>query len=132
MSEFADRADTSAPDLGRPEDDPPFTIRMQPPWTWERRHDPATPRVVRVDRGQASWAVVDLDDRLRGELAGQLWADHDDVHDWPVQHPVMVAAVMAKLQPERAEPARHQLAEPEDGRGDMDVTAFRTVPEAPD
>ncbi len=106
------------PELGRPEDDLPFTIRMQPPYTWERRHDPATPRVVKLHpRLLEPWAVLDYDLRLPGPVAR---LTDDEVRDWPIQHSVMVAAVMAKVAPQRP-----QEGPAADLVGDMGVEAFK-------
>jgi hypothetical protein len=131
-------APPAGPKLGRPEDDLPFTIRIQPPWTWERRHDPATPRAVKFgDEGvpainglRLTWTLITgFDPENKGRVAGRdLWTSvqadrglHDnEVRDWPIQHPVAVEAAMAKLRREKPQerPAPELV-------GDMDVEAFK-------
>ena len=109
--------------LGDPAADLPFTIRIQPPATWERRYDPATPRAVKLG---ARTGAPGLWARVCGNppaIVGDLVAD-ETVADWPVQHFLEVGVAMVKtrgpLQPGRAT----SVTQPAE-RGDMDVEAFR-------
>lgn len=119
MSEFPEKA---APKEGHgdPAQDLPSTIRMQPPATWERRYDPATPRAVKADwpDSHARWV------RLTGpgtSKVGPLLTD-EDVKDWSVTSWLVVQVAMKKLlgplKPGRA------TGRVEHERGDMDVDVF--------
>lgn len=128
MSDFTDRADTSACCAGlAPEDDPPMTVRVE---SRERRFDPTARRAIRSDdRDRVAWLLVTGTSRI------SRWITHDDVRDWHVSHPLEYTVAFRHASSARERTAEHragQLAE----RGDMDVTAFRTdsgtAPRAPD
>jgi hypothetical protein len=106
-------------ELGDPATDRFMTIRLEPPFTWERRHDPAARRALKVGRGPLCWSVFTLG--ADGPTEAE-WRSDEQVMDWPVQHflEAMVAGkkLHGPLQPGRsAGEQRHE-------RGDMDVDAF--------
>lgn len=109
MSEFYDPAE-GVP-LGNPADDLPFTIRMQPPDTRERRYDPDTPRAIKLSDGAEPWVTWGY---------GNVWLTDADVADWPLQHFLPVLCAMQKLAPSAAPAAGPTALD-----GDMDVDVFR-------
>jgi hypothetical protein len=107
------------PDLGNPATDRFLTVRIEPPYTWERRHDPAVRRALKIGRGDLPWTVFELGAAGPHE---DHWASDEQVADWPIQSFIEAFVAGAKLdgplQPGRATgEQRHE-------RGDMDVDAF--------
>lgn len=102
------------PELGDPAQDPPFTIRIQPPYTRERAYDPLTPRVLKLHRDDGGHPWV----QVTGHGATLFWND-DYVRSWPLQHH-LVAGVAVSGYREKSEPKASTVLE-----GDMDVEAFK-------
>lgn len=91
-----DAHEAAGPRYGRPEDDPVLTVRMQPPATWDRCLDLATPRAVKIAQSAIlPWASVDP--RCVAGLTPFL--SDDEVRDWPLTDHVSDGAAQRLAHP---------------------------------
>jgi hypothetical protein len=104
---------------GRPEDDPPMTVRVR---DYAARFDPNADRAFKVGTRQDSH-LAHRTYCWVGSSGGICFArlSDEDVRDWTPVHPITWRTAFDHL---AADDARAR--EPEAIAGDMDVTAFRT------
>lgn len=122
MSELEFYGSAQIMPVSDPATDPLLTVRMQPPNTWERRYDGATVRVVKLDNDAAGWRLVGDSIRSVSELC---WLTHDEVRDWPVQHPLVWGVAYNRLAGKPVPPPAGKAGAAPELVGDMGVESFR-------
>jgi hypothetical protein len=114
---YGKRAEAQRP----PEQDPPLTMRVE---GRDKRHDPDARRAVKVHSPVVGgWLLVASAVDEADDFVGD-WLTNDDVRDWHITCELNVA--VAYHWRTQHPPDRQPIEQPAE-RGDMDVSAFRTM-----